>query len=214
MNHAEMAGMSGNASPGTTVAFAAMWMAMMVAMMLPSLAPALRAHHRAAGRPGMSLRPGWSTAAMAVGYYAVWAAVGIALLPLGAALAEVERRVPALDHTAPLVVGVVVLAAGALQLTAWKAHHLACCRSAPTPGANAWRDGVRLGVHCALSCAGPMAVLLAVGMMDLGAMAVVTAAITTERLALDGTRAARGIGALAIAVGVVLVARAAFGAAA
>jgi predicted metal-binding membrane protein len=31
----------------------------------------------------------------------------------------------------PIAVGVVVLIAGALQFTAWKAHHLACCREAP-----------------------------------------------------------------------------------
>jgi predicted metal-binding membrane protein len=30
----------------------------------------------------------------------------------------------------PIAVGVVVLIAGSLQLTAWKARHLACCREA------------------------------------------------------------------------------------
>ncbi len=54
-----------------------------------------------------------------------------------------------------------------------------------------------------------MAIALALGVMDLRVMAVVTAAITVERLAPAGERAARRIGMIAIAAGVVLIARAA-----
>jgi predicted metal-binding membrane protein len=45
--------------------------------------------------------------------------------------------------------------------------------------------------------------------MDLRAMAVVAAAITVERLAPAGQRAARAIGAVVIATGLFLIARAA-----
>jgi predicted metal-binding membrane protein len=207
MNHAEMAGMSGHA-PGAPAMAAAMWMAMMVTMMLPSLAPALRQYHRMIDRPGASPHPAWSTAAMAAGYYAVWVGVGVALIPLGGALAAVQRWLPMLVHSGPFTVGVVVVVAGALQFTAWKVHHLACCRAMSVRGMVAWRDGVRLGVHCCLSCAGPMAILVAAGSMDLRAMAVVTAAITIERVAPDGVRAARTIGAIAMGVGLVLIAHA------
>ena len=206
MNHAAM---GAHAWAGAPVTFVATWMAMMVPMMLPSLAPALRAYHRVIHASGVARHPARSTAAMAAGYYAVWAGVGAVLLALGAALAVVSRRLPALAHGDPFVTGVVVLVAGILQLTAWKAHHLACCGAVSMRGQGAWRDGVRLGVHCCLSCTGPMAVLLAVGVMDLRAMAVVTAAITAERVAPDGRRVARVIGALGIAVGLALVARAA-----
>ena len=44
--------------------------------------------------------------------------------------------------------------------------------------------------------------------MDLRAMAVVTAAITAERLAPAGEQVARGIGAPAIGAGLFLIARA------
>ena len=54
-----------------------------------------------------------------------------------------------------------------------------------------------------------MAVLLVIGVMDLRAMAVVTAAITGERLAPAGERVARAIGALVVAAGLLLIARAA-----
>jgi Predicted metal-binding integral membrane protein (DUF2182) len=69
---------------------------------------------------------------------------------------------------------VVVLIARSLQFTAWKAGHLACCREAPGRGptlpadtGTAWRHGLRLGLHCSHCCAGLMAILLVIGVMDL-----------------------------------------------
>ena len=110
----------------------------------------------------------------------------------------------------------VVLIAGALQFTAYKARHLACCRVAPgrgrTPPADAgtaWRHGLRLGLHCAKCNVGLMAILLGLGVMDLRAMAVVAAAVTVERLAPAGERAARAIGAVVVGAGLTLIARAA-----
>ena len=71
--------------------------------------------------------------------------------------------------------------AGAFQFTAWKARHLACCREAPerdhilpADSGTAWRHGLRLGIHCGCCCAGLMAMLLVIGVMDLRAMAAVT----------------------------------------
>ena len=60
----------------------------------------------------------------------------------------------------------------------------------------------------AYCCAGLTVILLVIGVMDLRAMAVVTAAITAERLAPAGEQVARGIGAAAIGTGLFLVARA------
>ena len=48
-------------------------------------------------------------------------------------------------------------------------------------------------------------------MMDLRVMAVVTAAITIERLAPAGERAAQAIGAIVAAAGLIVIARAAGG---
>jgi predicted metal-binding membrane protein len=41
---------------------------------------------------------------------------------------------PQLTHAVPIAVGAVILMAGSLQLTAWKAHHLGCCRETPGHG--------------------------------------------------------------------------------
>ena len=84
-----------------------------------------------------------------------------------------------------------------------------CCRTLPGNADTAWRHGLRLGLHCSYCCAGLTAIFLVIGIMDLRAMAIVTAAITVERLAPDGERAARAIGAVAVVAGLLLIARAA-----
>ena len=103
-----------------------------------------------------------------------------------------------------------------LQFTAWKARCLACCREAPGLGrtlpadsGTAWRHGMRLALHCGCCCASLMVILLIIGVMDLRAMATVTAAITVERLAPDGERTAHAIGVVVVAAGLFLIARAA-----
>ena len=206
--------MPGQTWAGAEAAFVAMWTVMMVAMMLPSLAPMLVRYRQAVGRSG-EVRLHVLTAVVAVGYFAVWSALGAAIFPFGAALAVAQMRLPALARAVPIAAGVVVLLAGTVQLTAWKARHLAFGRAAaervhlsaadvPT----AWRHGVCLGVHCNYCCAGLTASFLALGVMDLRVMAVVTAAITAERLVPAGARVARAVGVVGVVAGAQLIVRA------
>ena len=203
----------GQTWPGAAASFLGMWVVMMMAMMLPSLVPMLWRYRQSVGRAGEA-RLGRLTALVGAGYFLVWTLLGIAALPLCVALAEVGMQLPG-PSAVPIAAGVVVLLAGALQFSAWKARHLACCREAPGRGralpadaGTAWRHGLRLGLHCSASCAGLTAILLVVGIMEVSAMAVVTAAITAERLAPAGERVARAIGAIAVGAGVLLIARA------
>jgi len=205
--------MPGQTWPGAALSLLGMWIVMMVAMMLPCVVPALWRYRQAIARTG-ERRPGRLAAVVGFGYFFVWTMFGILVLPLGFALAAVEMKQPAVGRAAPIAAGVVVLIAGALQFTAWKAHHLACCREAPGGDGRlpasarvAWRHGLRLGLHCGYCCAGLMAILLVIGMMDLGVMAVVTAAMAVERVAPGGERVARATGAVAVAVGLFLIAR-------
>jgi predicted metal-binding membrane protein len=206
--------MPGQTWPGVAASFLAMWVVMMAAMMLPSLVPMLWRYRQAVGRTGET-RLGRLTTLVGAGYFCVWTVFGMAAFPLGVALAAVEMQVPALARAVPIAVGAVVLIAGALQFTAWKAHHLACCREAPGPSGTlaadagtAWRHGLRLGLHCSFCCAGLTVILLVIGVMDLRMMAVVTAAITVERLAPGGERVARAIGSVVVGAGLFLIARA------
>ena len=207
--------MPGQTWPGAAASFLGMWVVMMVAMMLPCLLPMLRRYREAVDGTGEA-RLGRLTAVVGVGYFFVWTVFGMAAFPLGVALAAAEMQQPALARAVPIAVGAVVLFAGVLQLTAWKARHLACCREKPGRGralpadvGTAWRHGVRLGVHCSQCCFGLMAILLVIGVMDLRAMAVVGAAITAERIAPAGARVARALGAVAVGTGVSLIAHAA-----
>ncbi len=207
--------MPGQTWPGTAASFLGSWAVMMVAMMLPSLVPMLWRYRQAVGWTDET-RLGRLTALVGVGYFFVWAVFGMAAFPLGVALAAVEMQLPALARAVPIAVGAVVLIAGALQFTRWKAYHLACCREAPGRGrvlpanaSTAWRHGLRLGLHCSYCCAGLMAILLGLGVMDLRAMAVMTAAITVERLTPAGECVARFTGAVVVGAGLILIARAA-----
>jgi predicted metal-binding membrane protein len=206
--------MTGQTWPAAAATFLLMWVVMMVAMMLPCLLPTLWRYRQAVDTRGETY-PGRLPALLGVGYFVAWTVFGMAAFPLGVVLAAVEMRQPALARAVPIAVGVVVLIAGALQFTAWKARHLACCREAPgrartlpAHAGTAWRYGLRLGLHCSFCCAGLMAILLGLGVMDLRAMAVVAAAITVEHLAPAGERVARAVGAVIVGVGLFLIARA------
>lgn len=209
--------MSGQTWLGAAASFVAMWVVMMIAMMLPSLMPTLWRYRQSAGRTG-EVRPNSLTALVAIGYFFVWTLFGIVVFPLGAMLAEVEMEWPTLARVVPIAISVVILIAGTLQFTEWKMHHLACCRNAagsdrtlPSDSATSWRHGMRLGLHCVFGCAGFTAILLVIGIMDLRVMALVTAAITAERLSPNGARVARSIGIVVIGLGLLLISRAAAG---
>lgn len=239
--------MPGQAWSAAATSFLGMWVAMMVTMMLPSLVPTLWRYRRTiAGTENL----GRLTVLAGLAYFVVWSVVGVVVFPVGVALATLEMREPALARAVPAVVGVVVALLGALQLTAWKARRLACCREAlgcrplaagagvgagvaagvgaaagvgdagiaaaahPAMGAvtaadarhaAAWQHGLRLGLQCTACCANLMAIPLVVGVMDLRAMAVTTAAITLERLVPAGQRVARAIGVVMVGVGVALI---------
>jgi hypothetical protein len=79
---------------------------------------------RAAGTIGWCASMSGSAAAL----------LGIALFPLGLAPASLEMRRWPVARAVPLAVGAVVLLAGLLQLTAWKARQPACCRESPGRG--------------------------------------------------------------------------------
>ena len=124
-------------------------------------------------------------------------------------------RYPGWARAVPGMMGGLLLAAGLFQVSPWKAHMLARCRERPGPGdatpadvATALQWGLRLGLRCCLSCAGLVVILLVLGVMDLGAMGIVTAAITLERLAPAGLRVAEAIGCVTAGAGVILITQA------
>jgi predicted metal-binding membrane protein len=205
---------------GAAASFLGMWTVMMAVMMLPSLAPRLWRYRRSVGGAG-GVASVLLTLLVAGGYFLVWTLIGAAIYPLGAATMAATMRYPVLANAVPIAIGLVVLGAGVLQFTGWKAHHLACCRNdcgraalrcgyaSPVTPFTAWRDGLRLGFHCGQCCAGLTAALLVAGIMDWPVMLAVTVAINLERLAPAGGRVAQLIGTVVIGAGLLVVVRAA-----
>ena len=199
---------------GAAAGYLGMWMAMMVPMMLPSLVPMVSRYRRSVrGADGLHLHG--LTALVGVGYFVIWAVLGVAAYAAGAGVMAVEmrwgdggamaagrgRRGAARRgrRAAHLVEGA---AAGALP------RRVGCDGRPPAPNAlGAWRHGLRLGVRCSLCCGSLMLALLAIGMMDLVAMVAVTLAISAERLAPAPLRVARAAGVAIVVVGVLTIAR-------
>jgi predicted metal-binding membrane protein len=203
--------MPGQTWPAAAASFVGMWVVMMAAMMLPSLVPTLWRYRQAVGR-ARNPRVWRLTTLVGAGYFVVWTGFGIVAYPFGVALTKIEMQQPALARAVPVAIGVVVLIAGALQFTGWKARQLACCReihacgcALSTDAKAAWRCGLRLGLHCCYCCAGMTTMLLVVGVMDVRVMAFVTAAITIERLAPRPARVAAGLGAVVVGLGLALI---------
>jgi predicted metal-binding membrane protein len=170
---------------------------MMAAMMLPSSALMLRRDRgAAAGRGETHLFR--RSAMVGTGYFLAWIAISVAVVPLGDMLA----------HVTPIAAGAIVLIAGTFQFTSWKTRQLECWRDQSTGRRAPLRQGLRLAIHCARCCGNLMAILLVIGAMDMRAMAVVTAAITAERVVPAGDRVARVIGVVVVAAGAFKIARA------
>jgi len=207
--------MPGQSWFGASGSFVGMWTVMMLAMMMPCLVPMLTRYRRAVEETGKT-RLGRLTALVGSGYFFVWTVFGVVTYALGVALSRLEMQQLALARAVPISIGVVILIAGLFQFTPFKARHLACClqkpecgRTMPADTATAWRHGLRLGLDCSYCCAGLMAILLVMGVMNLGAMAVVAALINVERLAPATMRVVQAIGVLVISSGLFLIARAA-----
>ncbi|MDQ2943056.1 MAG: DUF2182 domain-containing protein [Candidatus Dormibacteraeota bacterium] len=205
--------MPGQTWPGAAASFLGMWIVMMVAMMLPSLVPMLWRYCRAVGSTGET-RLGRLTALVGVGYFVIWAVAGTAAYAAGAGVVALEMRWEKVAQWLPAAAGGVLLVAAGVQFTSWKARQLALCREGSgcdcPPALNAlgaWRHGLRLGVRCSLCCGNLILALLAIGMLDLVAMAAVTLAISAERLAPAPLRVERLAGVAMVVVGVLMIAR-------
>ncbi len=190
--------------------FLGMWTLMMIAMMSPALTPLLSRYQHAVRLAASARRPGTVglLACVTAGYFGVWMLLGAALLPLGVALSALTASDPRIAGAMPPLSAVVVLVAGAAQFSRWKERQLACCRGAadghhdPQPDYRAaWRHGIHLGKRCVYCCAPLTAVLLVIGVMDLLAMALVTIAISAERLTSERSFAARFNGVVILAMG-------------
>jgi predicted metal-binding membrane protein len=211
----DMAGMA-MPMPWTASTFAltlAMWAVMMVGMMLPSAAPMIlmfAAMNRRQRERGSVAVP---TSVFVIGYVLVWAAFSLGATVLQWELDRLALLSPMLAATSMRLSGAVFLCAGAYQLTPLKQICLRHCRSPFAFLLNQWRDGwggalrmgVAHGVYCLGCCWMLMALLFAVGVMNLLWVAALAALVFVEKLLPGGIWVARGGGVLIAAYGVRLL---------
>ena len=183
----------------TGPSFVASWAVAMGAMMLPSELPLLRLDYATA-------RSRTRSAALALGYFAVWIAlaapVWVGDRALGGRLLGMHGR----ELTAGILTG-----AALYQLTPLKRRCLAICRAPLARILHGWRDGHRGAFHmgvvnglwCVGCCVGLTASLLVLGMMSIGWMVAVGAAIFIEKTTRAGLVASRATAAF-LALGAVL----------
>ena len=176
---------------------AAMWLAMTVAMMLPPVVPAFVRFARvdaAAGAPGAIAR----ILAAAAGYGLVWVTFA-ALAALGqTVLLAVGALTPALVPASTVLAGTTLVAAGLYQFTPLKQACLERCRRPAIPPLAAHpRTALAAAAADAAaglgSCAGPMAAMLALGLMNVVWMAILTLVIVAEK-ATHGQAVPRAVG--------------------
>lgn len=140
---------------GSFAFFAGVWVSMMAAMMLPGAIPAVVRRVRAEGRVR-------AVPLFAGSHLAVWVLAGLAVYvfyrPHGAAAA-----------------GALTVAAGLYELTPFKRDCRRRCRESI-------RSGFRFGFYCVGSSIGLMVMLLALGVMSIGWMAVVAALVLAQKL--------------------------------
>jgi len=194
--------------------FLAVWVAMMIATMFPAVAPMvlmfarISASKRTAGK---SFVPTWL---FVTGYLIVWTALGVVAY-VGALGAErLAAQVDPIAHQAGRIGGALIVVAGAYQFSKLKDRCLTECRSPLAFVMQHWQEGrggaVRMGIHhgrhCAGCCWALMAVLFPIGMMNIAALATVTALIYVEKVLPVGRAVGRAAGVVLIAFGLAVIA--------
>jgi predicted metal-binding membrane protein len=209
-----MGGMQGMSSMAThhlmtLGGFLLMWLAMMAAMMFPAISPVVKLYSRAAAAGRVAPLPFF-----VAGYIAVWTSLAIPAYFAWRALAD-----PIAEGAtwAAYLAGGVLVAAAIWQLTPLKSICLRHCRSplsvflrfggdAAKP-LGAARMGATHGGYCVGCCWGLMAILVAVGTMNLAWMLGLSVLIYVEKNAPWGERVAQGVSVVLVALGVLLLIR-------
>jgi len=185
----------------------ALWVAMMAAIMFPTAAPMIlmfaRVHVKRHER-GQAFVPTW---VFAGSYLLVWSLAGVAAYGVAVAADEAADRSMWVMENAPRMGGGVLIAAGLYQLSPLKSICLNKCRTPMAFILNSWRDGyagsfrmgLEHGAYCLGCCWLLFVILFPLGMLNIGAMALITFLIFAEK----STPIGRHIAALA-AVGLVI----------
>jgi predicted metal-binding membrane protein len=193
--------------------FLAIWAAMMVAIMVPTAAPMILAFARVqTGRRerGKAVVPTWVFTGT---YLGLWVAFGALAYAAAVGAQDLADRSMWFMDNMGRIGGAVLIAAGLYQLTPLKNICLSKCRSPAAFIEGSWRDGyggaVRMGLEHGLYCIGCcwlfFLIVFPLGMMNIAALAAITALIFAEKELSFGHQARVAAAALLIAYGALVV---------
>ena len=132
---------------GTAVLMFFMWWIMMIAMMLPGAAPMILLFATVNRKGAERGNPYVPTGVFAAGYIAMWSAFSVIATALQWGLEKTGLLSSMMASTSFILGGVLLIAAGAWQLTPLKQACLKHCRSPLHFITHRWRTG-RLGALC------------------------------------------------------------------
>ncbi len=219
MGNTEMGGEIGMAMPVTQawgavdlLAMFVMWAVMMTAMMVPSATPMMLMVASVNRRLRQQDQPYAPTAVFLAGYVAMWSlfAGGATLTQWG--LHEATLLSPIMVSTSKLLGSVLLIGAGAYQLSSLKTACLNGCRSPLGFVMKEWRDGasgafsmgLRHGTYCLGCCWMLMALLFVLGVMNLLWIAALSTFVLVEKVAPGGRWLSRSSGVLLLVWGAAL----------
>jgi predicted metal-binding membrane protein len=187
----------------------AMWSVMMVGMMTPTAAPVFFLFSdmkNSRADPDATM----SSTLFGAGYLIVWVAFSTAAALAQFGLHQGMWLSSSMAVTSSRIGGVILIAAGAYQLTPTKGACLRQCQSPLGFLMSHWRDGrtgslqmgMRHGLYCLGCCWALMSVLFVVGVMNLAWVATLTAFIFIEKFGRTGVLVARLGGLVMIVLGI------------
>jgi predicted metal-binding membrane protein len=190
-----------------------MWVVMMVAMMTSSATPMLLMVAALSRQRQQHPAPPAVTAAVFAGYLAAWAGFSLGATLVQWGLQSAVGLSPVFISVRPLVEGLLLLLAGAYQFTPLKHACLSRCRTPLGFLLAEWRDGtagalamgVRHGGYCVGCCWLLMALLFAVGVMNLLWVALIAVYVLLEKVSPGGAWLSRAMGVLLVGWGIRLL---------
>ena len=167
-----------------------MWTVMMIAMMTPSVLPMVSMYVTVTGSKKSKGQAYTPTIIFLSGYLIAWTLFSVAISIAQYPLHVVGLLNPMMDSRSYLLSGIILVLAGIYQWTPWKDACLEQCRSPLHFLMTSWREGkwgaVRMGIHHGIYCVGCcwalMAVMFAVGVMNVMWMLVIAFFVLAEKI--------------------------------
>ena len=167
-----------------------MWFSMMIAMMTPSVSPMVMMYTTVSRAKKLKQQPYAPTFIFLTGYLVAWALFSVFASAIQWPLHESNVLDPMMYNNSYLLSGAIILLAGIYQMTPMKDACLNQCRTPLGFLMAAWKDGksgaFQMGLYHGMFCVGCcwalMAVLLAVGVMNMLWVLLIAVFVLIEKI--------------------------------